>query len=213
MYDNLKGEKRTAFIENAILLCLSKGAQFVVSVVDVDKKHATSGAKSHELDALNLTLERFDTFLGYSKEHGLVFVAKPSGGPSDEHKLLSQCVELLKDGTGFVDFNRLAMNVVTLPFKLSRVLQCADLVVAITVSMVSGQEKYAKSHFENIKCGFIKNSKGQIGGTGLKLHPDFLYKNLYHWLLGDDVLVRGLQRFGLPDANSPYAGDASRYDG
>jgi hypothetical protein len=37
-----------------------------------------------------------------------------------------------------------------------------------------------------------------IGGSGLKLHPDLCYLNLYHWLLGDSYYRRGGGGHTLP---------------
>lgn len=206
MYENLQGNDRTQFVNAALELCLQAEANFLVAVVETERRFATENAEDHETDALNLALERFDTFLG--DEHGVVFVAKPSGGPADEERLLADCVELRRNGTGFVDFESLAMNVVTIPFRLSRVLQCADLVAAITVSMVAGQVRYADNHFETIREGFLQNRRGQIGGTGLKIHPDYIYANLYHWLLGDQYLVRGNAGTQFPIQRRAFAQSA-----
>jgi hypothetical protein len=49
---------------------------------------------------------------------------------------------------------------------------------------------------------------GRIGGLGLKIHPDFRYANLYHWLLGDSHFVRYQSGYPLPFKSRPYAIDA-----
>jgi hypothetical protein len=43
------------------------------------------------------------------------------------------------------------------------------------------------------------------GGIGLKIQPDGRYANLYHWLLGDTVLVRRQRLVTLPDPHRAYA--------
>ncbi len=53
----------------------------------------------------------------------------------------------------------------------------------------------------------------RTGGIGLKIHPDFKYANLYHWLLGDRVWMKGPMGCKLPQAELPYpknAGEAAR---
>jgi hypothetical protein len=50
---------------------------------------------------------------------------------------------------------------------------------------------------------FDSNS-GRIGGVGLKIHPDYIYANLYHWLVGDKKFYKGFNDFPLPFPNRPF---------
>lgn len=204
MRTNLEGKVRAQFFKEVLETCIYHGAAFLAAAVDTTKNHATRNATGHEIDALSLALERFDTFM--TDEHGLVFLAKPSGGQKDENKMLAECIDLLQDGTGFVSFKKLALNVVTVPFPHSRTLQCADLVVSATTAMTAGLNGYAAPLFEVVKAGFHRNSKGQIGGAGLKLHPSTL-TNLYHWLLEDEYYVRGNSGLPLPHNSYYYSKD------
>lgn len=52
------------------------------------------------------------------------------------------------------------------------------------MSYVAGEKKYSPRIFQSIKP-LLETEEGVIGGFGVKLHPDFRYVNLYHWLLGD----------------------------
>jgi hypothetical protein len=45
---------------------------------------------------------------------------------------------------------------------------------------------------------------GSIGGTGVKIHPDFRYANLYYWLLDDSHLRPGWKATPLPLKARPY---------
>ena len=206
MRDNVVGERRTDFFNSVLKTCADHGCKFVVAVVDFSCQHATRNAEDHETDALNLVLERFNTHL--KEEDGIVFVAKPSGGQRDEGRLLADCVELLQAGTGYVEFENIAMNVVTMPFRLSRTLQCSDLVVAITTSMIADRTTYAKNHFDIISEGALRDSRGFIGGTGIKIHPQTIYMNLHYWLLGEDYSARF--NCPLPNPRRPYAEAANR---
>ena len=201
MRENLVGDGRTDFFNVALNACSDHGCKFVVAVVDTSCRHATRNAQDHETDALNLVLERFNTHM--RDEDGIVFVAKPSGGQRDEVRLLADCVELLDSGTGYVEFENIAMNVVTMPFKLSRTLQCSDLVVAISTSMVAGRVAYAENHFGIITEGAIRDWRGLVGGAGIKIHPQTIYVNLHYWLLDEDYSARF--NCPLPDRGRPYA--------
>lgn len=206
MRENLVGERRTEFFNVALNACADHGCKFVVAVVDTSCRHATQNAQDHETDALNLALERFNTHM--RDEDGIVFVAKPSGGQRDEGRLLADCVELLDTGTGYVEFENIAMNVVTVPFKLSRTLQCSDLVVAISTSMVAGRAAYADNHFAIITEGALRDWRGFVGGTGVKIHPQTIYVNLHHWLLGEDYSARF--NCPLPIPGRPYSEASDR---
>jgi len=114
----------------------------------------------------------------------------------------------LNEGTEYVEFDRIPINVLTTPFHNVRVLQLADLVTSCTTALVAGSIEYATPVFEHIKPLFLSDS-GRIGGIGVKIHPDFRYTNLYHWLLDDYAYVQGRYGAGcvLPMTERPYAED------
>jgi hypothetical protein len=88
-----------------------------------------------------------------------------------------------------------------------RCLQAADLITASVTAFVAGENKFSPPVFAAILPLFPKDF-GRIGGLGLKIHPDFRYANLYHWLLGDSHFVRHQVGSPLPFEKSPYAADA-----
>ena len=53
----------------------------------------------------------------------------------------------------------------------------------------------------------LRREGDRIGGVGLKLHPDFVYANLYHWLVGDAHYWRGNIGTPLPLKGRPYSTD------
>jgi hypothetical protein len=59
--------------------------------------------------------------------------------------------------------------------------------------------------FEKGITPILRSAGGRIGGTGLKIHPDRRYVNLYHWLLGDTTFVKGGSSSPLPLSDHPYA--------
>jgi hypothetical protein len=62
-----------------------------------------------------------------------------------------------------------------------RLLQTADLITSFTLAMVSGEDRHSAPIFGLIKF-LLMSEMGRIGGVGLKIHPDYVYANLYRWL-------------------------------
>ena len=207
MHGNLTGEDRQNFFQQVLGSANDHDVKGLVVVADRRHQRATN-APSNELDVIAMMLERFHNQFRGADDFGLVVAAEPSGGPEDERKFLADCMGTLNEGTDYVDFDRIPINVLTTPFNNARVLQLADLVTSCTTSLVAGSVDYAPPVFEHIKP-FLLSDSGRIGGLGLKIHSDYRYANLYHWLLGDDALVQ-LRRgvgYGLPMAGRPYAND------
>jgi hypothetical protein len=202
MRDNLIEDRRVEFFQRALALAEAHQAVAMVTIADKSRGMATGKASNHEMDVLIMAMERFDKTLG--KDHGLVVVARPSGGRTDEDEFLSGCVEAVSKGTEYSQFSRLATNVLTMPFPNSRLLQVADLVVSISTALVAGHERYTAPVFPAVKT-LLRGSLGRIGGAGLKIHPDYVYGNLYHWLLGDDVFWKSGQGITLPNEKRPFA--------
>jgi hypothetical protein len=204
MRDNLTGERREAFYRDALKLGAQHGATGIVTVSDATKGLATGKAANAEMDVLVMTLERFD--LALAQDIGLVIVARPSGGRPDEDKFIETCAALLNTGTDYVSFNKLAANVLTMPFDNSRLLQLADLVASISTAMIAGHTEFAGKVFPEVKS-LLRTYQGRIGGAGLKLHPDFSYANLYYWILGDQQFKSAK----LPIASRPFPNSEHHY--
>lgn len=204
MRDNLVGDQREQFFNRVLKLAAQHGAMGLTAVSDATKGLAVPRVKTAEMDVLIMTLERFDLALG--QDIGMVVAARPSGGKGDEHKFLVSSAEAINAGTDYVKFEKFVTTVVTMPFPNSRLLQLADLVVSISTAMVAGHKEFAGKIFPAIKA-ILRTSEGRVGGIGLKIHPDYSYANLYHWLLGD-------QRFknsDLPIANRPFSANENKY--
>jgi hypothetical protein len=93
--------------------------------------------------------------------------------------------------------------------KNTRLLQLADLIVGCTLAYVSGEDEYSPPLFEGQIKGMLREEGGRIGGVGLKLHPDFSYANLYHWLLDDESFWKNMIGQALPMKGWPYVNSAS----
>jgi hypothetical protein len=64
--------------------------------------------------------------------------------------------------------------------------------------------RYSREVFDLLKP-LYQSVDGRVGGAGVKLHPDFRYGNLYHWLIGDETIVRRGTVAKLPEAGAPFS--------
>ena len=77
--------------------------------------------------------------------------------------------------------------------------------MSCTTAFVSGETQYSPTTFKSIlplldRDGF----SGRIGGVGLKIHPDYIYKNLYYWLLDEIKFKKYDEEISIPDKTRQY---------
>jgi len=202
MRDNLVGEDRQAFFIEVLTLAKQYGIKAVVVIEDTGYRTATDAPNAEE-DVTRLFLERAHWQFERAGTKGIVIADRPGGGRADEDSFLAMCLETLQSGTRYVRLDRIALNVLSTPSRLVRLLQVADVVTSCTVALVGGEEQYAPPVFEHIKP-LLPSNLGRIGGVGLKIHPDAVYANLYYWLLGDQVFVKHGSGIQLPVPSYPY---------
>lgn len=202
---HLSGRLRQELFGEMLDCAARHGCSAMVAISDARCKKANKLASDHEVDATLLALERFDTWLGDGV--GVVFVSRPAGGTTDAEKFVAECIEHRLTGTKFVEFKSLALNPIVVPAWQSRLLQMADLITSITNAKVAGGNSYADALFPKISEMMPETTRGVKGGAGLKIHPSFRYRNLYHWVLGDDCYVEGANGIGLPEKDKPYPND------
>ena len=205
MRDNLVGEDRQAFFIEVLTLAKQYDLKAVVVIEDAKYETATDAPNAEE-DVTRLFLERAHWQFKRAGTKGVVIADRPGGGRTDEDSFLAMCLETLQSGTRYVRLDRIALNVLSTPSKLVRLLQVADVVTSCTVAFVGGEEQYAPPVFEHIRPLFPSHL-GRIGGVGLKIHPDAVYANLYYWLLGDRVFVKRGSGMQLPTPNCRYCFD------
>jgi hypothetical protein len=206
MRDNLIGSDRSAFF-HSVLSALREHDAVVTIVVSDTNCHTATRAATHEIDVTNMFLERAHIQLTQADNDGLVIVERPGGGRREEDKFLASCVDLLVKGTEYVRPDRFAINVLSGASHFMRCLQAADVITSSSLAFISGETNFSPPIFDAIKPMLDTNNQGYVGGTGLKLHPDTRYLNLYYWLLGDDTYVRGNAGQSLPIRGSQYYED------
>lgn len=201
MRGGLVGDGRAQFFASVLAIAKEHEASAILVAVDTKASPAHTG-KSHEMDALLLLLERFHKTLG--AEDGVVVCDTPGGDRADEADFLSTCITTLSTGTDYVKFRRLALPVMTGPSHLVRPLQLADVITSCTLAFIAGEKKYAPATFAAVKP-LLRRDGERIAGYGVKIHPDYRYANLYHWLLGDTDFWKGSTSTPLPIATRSYA--------
>ncbi len=210
MHASLVGDGRARFFTDVLREASAHGAVAVVVVEDSNHKRAIRSAPTAAADVTQMLLERIENRFKAAGSMGVVVADRPSGDRAAEDRFLSDCLETLQSGTAYVKPESIAVNVVSTPSHLVRLVQAADLITSCTVSAVAGEARYAPPIFEAIKPLF-PTELGRRGGVGLKIHPDHVYANLYHWLLGDRDFWKFNTGVPLPIATRPYAADANRW--
>lgn len=199
----LKEEARTAFFQKLLSVATDAAAKACVVMVDTQAGRASGKAKSAEEDATILFLERCEWALGQLNRDGLVVVAGVGGGAKDDAKFLETCVGALAEGTEYLSFRHMPLGVVTWPSRRLRLLQLADLVTSCVTARFSGESDYSPAIFERVRP-LLRSDGERVGGIGVKLHPDFKYANLYHWLLGDTHFWKGNMGTPMPLKGREY---------
>jgi hypothetical protein len=202
MRNNLVEGQRETFFKQALQLAEDFGATAIVTIEDSSYSTAIPDSQSSEEDVVRMFLERAHNLLSGRNRFGIVLADKPSSN-AEESRFLALCLETLQTGTAFVLPNRIALNVVTTSSHLVRILQLADLITSCSVSRAAGEDRFSPHVFPSV-VSLLRQEYGRKGGCGLKLHPDYRYANLYHWLLQDSDFVRFQSGIPLPLANRPY---------
>lgn len=205
MRDNLICQERTNFFARVLGSCKEHGIKAIVIIEDTNYRPAIRSL-SHEKSVASMFLERVDIRMQSTGKDGIIIVDRPSGDRGNEDKFLSDCLETIQTGTDYIKPERIAINVLSTPSKLVRLVQVADLITSCTLATVAGEERFAPQTFEFVKELLCSDSY-RMGGVGLKIHPDYKYANLYHWLLGDDCFKKGKYGITLPTKGHCYHSD------
>ncbi len=202
MHRNLVKDRRASFFQELLGITRIHDARAIVIVSDSTYETAT-GANSAEVDVFRMFLERAEIYCSYRESISLIVVDRPGGKRSDESKFLSDCLETLQTGTDYIIPEHMAHNVLCTDSNYSRLLQTADIIIGCVVAAIGGERNFALPLLERI-IPLLHRSSISVGGCGVKLHPDYKFLNLYHWLFKDDSIDKGGTLMQLPDRRYPY---------
>lgn len=204
IYENLQGDDRSKCYKAILKAALDHDCKAIVVLCDYELRNLKPEWGFGR--CVQYALERVSTFLSATSEEAVIVADRPSGGHREADEFLASFIENLANTHNHMLEGTFAINMLTAPSHMVRQIQLADLVVAITTAMFSGQTKWASEYFELIKAMYIRNGFGYIGGTGVKIYPDQLI-NLYHWVLGEEhfsKVGRGTA-WPLPDSKRLFA--------
>lgn len=212
MRENLVEDERFQFFREALGFAREAGGQVMVVLADTQYNYAIENVESHQMDVTVLLIERIEWSLRSCQREGLVVVDTPSGNREQGTEFLRDCRKVIASGTRYLEIERFAVNVVSAPSRFIRCLQLADVITGATTSFVSGESRWSPPVFDEIRPMLRRGTYANIGGTGVKIHPDLKFGNLYHWLLGDTDIVRGNTGHPLPMSRLPYSADAMQLE-
>lgn len=209
MHRNLHSPEREGFFRGALTMARLHGATATVVVADTRCQHANKTSTSCEHDVTTLFLERAENALRVARTTGAIVIDRPGGNRKAGQRFLAACVNTVTTGTAYV----LPRCITSVDLAWSdyareypRLLQLAEVVTGCTLARVAGSP-WAPLTFEAIQP-LLRSDGLRIGGVGLKIHPDYRYANLYHWLVGDDTWWKWMNGWELPHPGLPYCHDA-----
>jgi len=209
MYAQLVEEARENFFGEALRTAAAHEAKALVVIEDTTHRRASQDDITPEPDVVRMFLERVEQRLAGARSQGVVIADRPSGDRAAEDRFLASCLETLQAGTKYVKPDHIVLSVLSTPSRLVRLIQLADLVASCSLARVAGEGRFSPPVFDQIRP-LLYRDLGRVGGIGLKIHPDFVYANLYHWLLGDRDLIRWPTGVPLPIEVRPYGREPDR---
>jgi hypothetical protein len=202
MYDGLTGQPRAEFFSQVLRTSLERGVSAAITLSDTGSKHPPT-YRSHEEFAIQLLIERIEWLASRRGRDVIVVFDRPGGARADEENFLADCLEVIQSGTPYLRPQRIALNALSTSSHFVRLLQTADLVTGCVTAYIAGEARFSPQLIEAVRPMLATNGV-RIGGFGIKIHPDYWYANLSHWLFGDSHLWRGNFGHPLPTPSHPY---------
>lgn len=200
----IEEERKTFFI--SILEKIQQSQASAIVVAEDTTCRVADRQGSHEIDTVVLFIERVQRLLARHGEEAFIIVDRPGGNRRDEELFLLNCLETLQRGTNYVKPENIIINVLSSPSKFIRLLQAADLIASCTLATICGETNYSHDIFDKIRPILAGGA-----GYGLKIHPDFKYVNLYHWILNEEYYWRFNVGHPLPMRGRPYSSNQMQY--
>lgn len=202
MHKNLIEDKRQSFFLELITIIREYECTIFATIEDTN--YRPCNGKTHEESVISMLFERYERFLQRNDSSGLIVMDSPSGDKKDEEDFLTKTMDKIEAGTKYVDYKHFVMNVFTSSSKINKLIQIADLIVGSTLSRIAHDHELAKTIFDSFKCLFDHDGS-TFGGIGLKIHPGVRHRNLYKWIMDDNLFYEGSGNYSeLPNKKTPY---------
>jgi hypothetical protein len=202
MFHGLTARPRTEFSLQVLRASVERGVAAAITISDTASKHPRN-CRSHEEFSIQLLIERIEWLAANRGRDVVVVFDRPGGAQADEENFLADCLEVIQSGTPYLRPERIALNALSTSSHFVRLLQTADLVTGCVTAYVGGEPRFSPELMAVIRPMLATNGD-RVGGIGIKIHPDFWYANLYHWLFGDTHLWRGNIGHPFPLPSHPY---------
>jgi hypothetical protein len=202
LHHGLTGRPRAEFFLQVLRACAEARVSAAVAISDTGSKHPRN-CRSHEEFVVQLLIERVEWLAANAGRDVIVVFDRPGGAHADEENFLADCLEVIQSGTPYLRPQRIALNALSTSSHFVRLLQVADLCAGCVTAFVAGEHRYSPEVMAVLRPMLTTNGD-RMGGFGIKIHPDFWYANLYHWLFGDAHLWRGNIGYPLPLSSHPY---------
>lgn len=203
MYHGLVGRARTSFFSEVVRQCSRAGVRAVVMLSDTSSRHPAN-CDGHDDFTILLLIERIEWLAARSARDVVVVFDRPGGARAQEENFLAACLEKIQNGTPYVRPARIALNALSTSSHFVRLLQVADVVTGSVAAYVAGETRFSPQLMPALRS-LLARDGDRIGGFGIKIHPDFWYANLYHWLFGDTHFWRGNTGHPYPLVRHPFA--------
>jgi len=202
MHGNLIDQTRQQFFKD-IIEQLTLADAFGTVVLEDDGRNTATSCSTAQQDVIVMLIERIANRLRDKHDTGVIVADRPGGDRRSEDAFIADCLETLTSGTDYVQPDCVAF-VVAGDSKTIRLLQTADLLTSCLTAYVGGEKKYSPD-VAKMLMPLLADSLGRKGGYGVKIHPDFSFGNLYHWLFQDEYLWKSGTGSPLPLKGYPYA--------
>jgi hypothetical protein len=179
MWSNLTVTDRERFFLSVIEQLREAEVKVIVAIDD--KHHSVANSSkdgsrqlTHEQDATYLLFEKINWLLRDLHENAIIINDRPSGPSRAENDFLAAGLEMWRKGTRYVQFDRIAINLLCTQSRFVRLLQCADVVTSCVTAYVSGEHVWSPRVFAAIKP-LLYSKDGRIGGYGSGLMFKLLF--------------------------------------
>ena len=99
--------------------------------------------------------------------------------------------------------------VITTDSRFVRLLQVADLATSCITAYVAGESRYSPPIAQRL-LPLYPVAYGRRAGYSIKIHPDYNFANLHHWLFGETHFVRNQNGHPMPLKGYDYAEEPNR---